>query len=118
MAAENSLDSGSNSTTFYLLNSSSTNSSNMARFKSSGGNINKLIRLARLPRLYRLLRILRLFKILSLLKNNASFKKLQEAINMNAGIQRMIMIALAVIFMVHLMACLFFLVSNFEDQND
>lgn len=76
---------------------------------------NKLIRLARLPRLYRLLRILRLFKIFNLLKNNASFKKLQEAINLNAGVQRMLLIALAVFFMVHLMACLFFLVSTFED---
>ena len=49
------------------------------------------------------------------MKNNASFKKLQEAINLNAGVQRMLLIALAVFFMVHLMACLFFLVSTFED---
>lgn len=63
------------------------------------------------------MRIFRLFKIFSLLKNNASFKKLQEAINMNVGIQRMIAIALVVVFTVHLMACLFFLVSKFEDED-
>lgn len=85
--------------------------------KSSNQNINKLIRLARLPRLYRLLRILRLFKILSLLNNNASFKRLQEAINMNVGIQRMLMIAVSVVFMVHLIACMYFLVGKFEDED-
>lgn len=86
--------------------------------QTTNQNINKLVRLARLPRLYRLLRILRLFKVLSLLKNNASFKKFQEAINMNVGIQRIIMIALAIMFLVHLWACLYFLLSKFEDEDE
>jgi hypothetical protein len=63
------------------------------------------------------MRILRLFKIFSLLKNNASFKRLQETINLNVGVQRMLVIALVVVFMVHLFACLFFLVSKFEDED-
>lgn len=98
-----------------VINANTTIGTGSATTGRSTGSANKLIRLARLPRLYRLLRILRLFKIFNLMKNNASFKKLQEAINLNAGVQRMLLIALAVFFMVHLMACLFFLVSTFED---
>jgi hypothetical protein len=64
------------------------------------------------------MRIIRLFKILSLLKNNASFRKLQELINMNVGVQRMLSIAAVVVFTVHLMACLFFLVSKFEEEDE
>lgn len=63
------------------------------------------------------MRIVRLFKIFSLLKNNASFKRLQETINLNIGVQRILVIGLVVIFMVHLMACIFYLVSKFEDED-
>jgi hypothetical protein len=34
------------------------------------------------------------------------------------GIQRMLMIAISVVFMVHLMACLYFLVGKFEDEDE
>jgi len=63
------------------------------------------------------MRIVRLFKIFSLLKNNASFKRLQEIINLNVGVQRILVIGLVVVFMVHLMACIFYLVSKFEDED-
>ena len=99
------------------LNRQAKQSSGAGNIQKSNQNINKLIRLARLPRLYRLMRIVRLFKIFSLLKNNASFKRLQELINLNVGVQRILVITLVVIFMVHLMACIFFLVSKFEDED-
>lgn len=76
------------------------------------------MKLAKLPRLYRLLRIIRLFKILSLLNNNASFKRLLDAINLSAGIKRLLVIASVVFFMVHLMACVYFLVGTFEDEDE
>jgi len=75
----------------------------------------KLLRLARLPRLYRLIRILRLFKMMRVLKNNRSFKKIMDAIKMNAGVMRMISVSITVIFLVHLMACLWFLSAKFSD---
>jgi len=65
-----------------------------------------------------LLRIVRLFKIVNLLKNSASFKRLLQFINMNVGVQRILMIAGSIIFMVHLFACLYFLLSTFEDDDD
>jgi multisubunit Na+/H+ antiporter MnhB subunit len=37
---------------------------------------------------------------------------------MNVGIQRMLMIAVSVVFMVHLMACMYFLVGKFEDEDE
>ncbi len=37
---------------------------------------------------------------------------------MNVGYQRMLMIAFAVLFTVHLVACIFFLVSKFEDEDE
>lgn len=37
---------------------------------------------------------------------------------MNAGFQRLLLIAMAVFFMVHLMACLYFLVGTFEDEDE
>jgi flagellar basal body-associated protein FliL len=33
------------------------------------------------------------------------------------GVQRILVISLVVMFMVHLMACIFFLVSKFEDED-
>ena len=38
--------------------------------------------------------------------------------NVNIGIKRMIMVALSLLFMVHLMACVWFLVAKFEDFDD
>jgi len=38
-------------------------------------------------------------------------------INLNLGVQRILVISLVVMFMVHLMACIFFLVSKFEDED-
>ena len=69
----------------------------------------KLLRLTRLPRLYRLLRILRLFKMLRLFKYNRSFKKMFDAIKVNAGILKMITVSFTVFFFVHLIGCLWFL---------
>jgi len=36
----------------------------------------------------------------------------------NAGIQRMVMVGFGVLFMVHLMACLWFLVAKLNDFDD
>jgi hypothetical protein len=81
----------------------------------SSGNSVKLLRLARLPRLYRLLRILRLFKMLRLIKHNKSIKKLLDLVRMNAGVMRMITVTITVFFMVHLVACCWFLQAKFDN---
>jgi K+-transporting ATPase A subunit len=51
----------------------------------------------------------------NLLKSNASFKKLQEAMKVNSGIQRMITVAMSLLFMVHMMACMWYLIASFEE---
>ncbi|CDW71963.1 cation channel family protein [Stylonychia lemnae] len=82
---------------------------------SSGGKNVKLLRLTRLPRLYRLLRILRLFKMFQLFKYNKSFRKYIDALKMNQGMMRMVQVTGGVFFMVHLMACFWFLSAKFND---
>jgi len=68
-----------------------------------------------LPRLYRLLRILRLFKMVRLLKYNRTMKKLFNAIQMNAGIMRMLNLTVTVMFLVHLISCFWFLTCKLQD---
>lgn len=55
--------------------------------------------------------------MLRLLKYNKSFKKIFDAMKMNAGIMRMISMTVSVFFFVHLMACFWFLVAKFDDFN-
>jgi len=67
----------------------------------------KLLRLSRLPRLYRLLRILRLAKLLKVLK----FGKIlaHYGINkVNSGVKEMLIILVAILFISHLMGCIWF----------
>eukprot|EP00347_Sterkiella_histriomuscorum_P017792 403347976 len=94
---------------FQQLSDSSQNSGG-----KQSSNV-KLLRLTRLPRLYRLLRILRLFKMFSLFKYNKSFRKYIDALKMNQGMMRMVQVTGGVFFMVHLMACFWFLSAKFND---
>lgn len=51
----------------------------------------------------------------SLFKHNQSFKKYLDALKMNTGIMRMVQVTGGVFFMVHLMACFWFLSAKFND---
>ena len=55
--------------------------------------------------------------MLRLIKHNKSIKKLTDLVRMNAGVMRMITVAITVFFMVHIVSCLWFLVAKFDDFN-
>lgn len=73
------------------------------------------MRLAKLPRLYKLLKIMRLFKLIRLIKYNRSINRILNQQNMNQGVKRMIQVLFWMLFLVHLMGCVFFLVAKFND---
>ena len=63
------------------------------------------------------MRILQLFKLLRLLKSSKHFKRMFDIINMNVGIVKMIMVAVSVMFLVHLIGCFWFLQAKLSDFN-
>ena len=76
------------------------------------GNLGKVLKL---PRMYKMIKILRLFKLVRLMKYSRSIKKILQAFKMNQGIKRMITVTITMLFLVHLVGCLFFMVAKFED---
>ena len=76
------------------------------------GNLGKILKL---PRMYKMIKILRLFKLVRLMKYSRSIKKILQAFKMNNGIKRMITVTITMLFLVHLMGCIFFLVAKFDD---
>lgn len=73
------------------------------------------MRLAKIPRLYKLLKIVRLFKLVRLMKYNRQITRILNLYNMNEGIKRLIQVLFWMLFLVHLMGCLFFLVAKFDE---
>ncbi len=90
-------------------------SSEKADIDSYSGRGSSLVRVARMPRLYRLFRILRLAKIFALLKSNDMLLKIFDSIKMTTGMVRMIKIISVVLFVVHLMSCLWYLSAKMND---
>jgi hypothetical protein len=78
----------------------------------SFGGLGKIMKM---PRIYKMIKILRLFKLVRLMKYSRSIKKILQAFKMNQGIKRMITVTITMLFAVHLMGCVFFLVAKFED---
>jgi len=76
----------------------------------------KLARLARLPRLYRLIRILRMIKMLRIFSKSGQFKEWINTLNFSVGIIRMLNTLGLMFFLVHLMACFWFMAASLEDN--
>ena len=76
----------------------------------------KLTRLARLPRLYKLLRVLRLLKMLRIYRKASQIQNLIGNLNIGPGMIRLLKTIGAMFFLVHLMACFWFLAASLEDQ--
>ena len=87
----------------------------MVNTGDSGGGYNRLVRLMRLPRLYRMVRILRLFKFMKVVKNIKSLNYIFSKIRLNSAMTRLIAMIFVALFLVHLMACFWFLAAKFED---
>ena len=82
---------------------------------NSEGGFGDLGKILKLPRMYKMIKILRLFKLVRLMKYSRSIKKILQAFKMNQGIKRMITVTITMLFLVHLMGCIFFLVAKFDD---
>ena len=81
-----------------------------------GGAQLKLARLARLPRLYRLIRILRMIKMLRIFRKSSQFKEWMSTLNISVGMIRMFNMLALMFFMVHLMACFWFMAATLEEN--
>jgi hypothetical protein len=76
---------------------------------------NKLLRLLRFPRLYRLLKLLRLFKLSKLLATNANFSKIAKKFTVNAGIINVVTIFVKLLFLNHMISCVWFFLARVVD---
>jgi hypothetical protein len=66
-----------------------------------------------LPRTYKAIRILRIFKILKLSKYKANFNKALARFKLSAGTNRIATFIILAIFIVHLIACLWFMQARY-----
>ena len=87
-------------------------------FEDSFSNNKSVIRLARLPRLYRLVRLLRMVKMLRVLKNSRIISDIIELLQVNPAMTRLTKILSGVLYLVHVFACIWFFVANFENKYD
>lgn len=77
---------------------------------------NKLFRLLRLPRLYRLLKILRLLKVLQMGQSSSrSRHHFLKRLKLNLGTMRMLRVLMNVLFLNHLIACIWFYTAKLDD---
>ena len=83
--------------------------------EGSSSSANRLARLARLPRLYRLMRLLRIFKIFKVFKYNRKFNQWFGFFNVSATTKKMVGLLIAMLFMVHLASCFWFMSAKFAD---
>jgi hypothetical protein len=85
--------------------------------KDGAAGNSKALRLARIPRLYRLLRIFRLFKLIRMFKQSASSSSNEMAKKLQLGnsIREVLKIIGMILFVTHLMACLWFFQSKMLD---
>ena len=78
-----------------------------------------VIRVAKIGKIYKLIRLTRLVKLFKILKSkrnlSAAFSK---SLEINAGEERLIFIAMIFFFMMHLSACMFVLLGFFQDNRD
>ena len=82
----------------------------------SNGSQFKLARLARLPRLYRLIRIVRMIKLLRIVRKSHIIKELAEQFSSFHGLNSLIRIFISTLFLVHLMACVWFINAAFASN--
>ena len=76
---------------------------------------NSMIRLARLPRLYKLLRIVRILKVLKHYSNSRVFIALQDCLQINSRLWKLVKFLMSVMLCVHIVGCLWFFTARIVD---
>lgn len=79
------------------------------------GKYNSMIRLARLPRLYKLLRIVRILKVLKHYSNSPVFLALQDCLQLNSRLWKLVKFLLSVLLCVHIFGCLWYFTARLVD---
>lgn len=79
------------------------------------GKYNSLLRLLRLPRLYKLLRVARIMKAFRHYKNSEIIERIQDLLNINSRIFKLLKFVASVGICVHLMGCLWFFSARLEN---
>ena len=77
------------------------------------GNYNRLVRVMRLPRLYKLLRLARMIKTAKV-SNSDFVEKMQDYLNINSRLYKLLRFLLLVAACVHLMGCLWYFSSKID----
>lgn len=76
-----------------------------------------LAKIARLPKLYRLIKMAKLARILKVIKErNTISKYLNEVLKLSVGLERLSFFVLMFIVSVHITACFWVLIVDFEDD--
>lgn len=79
------------------------------------GKYNSMVRLARLPRLYKLLRIMRILKVLKHYSNSPVFVSLQDCLQVNSRLWKLVKFLLSVLLCVHIFGCLWYFSARLVD---
>lgn len=82
--------------------------------EDSSSSYNGLVRILRLPRLYRLFRLSRILKLIKTSKNSEFFEKLQDILQLNTALVRIVSFMITVLIVVHLSGCFWFLLAKIE----
>lgn len=82
---------------------------------TQASKVNKLLRLLRFPRLYRLFKILRLFKMLKIFNTNQTINRTIKKLNLNLGIMKILKVLVNILFLNHLVSCIWFYVARLQD---
>jgi hypothetical protein len=69
----------------------------------------------RQPKVFKVLRVLRLLKLIRLIKYQRSMTRIMQGMKINQGVKRMMTVTISMLFMVHFMSCLFFLLAKLDD---
>ena len=71
-----------------------------------------LVRVTRITKIYKLIRLFRLVKILKVLKSKEEVKsEFQQKLQINSGMERLMMGGILFLFICHLSACLYVIVG-------
>ena len=82
---------------------------------TSAGKYNNIMRLSRLPRLYKLLRVVRLIKAAHRYQNSGMMYVVQDLLQVNSRMFKLVKFLLYVMISVHLMACIWFFAAKMQN---
>jgi hypothetical protein len=88
---------------------------NSSQNGEGNNNLNLLLRVAKMGKIYKLIRLVRLVKLFKILKNRDKLQaQFSKSLEINAGQERLIFCSIISFFMMHIFACGYVLIGQFE----